>query len=183
MRISDTKIPGVRVIESTAHTDSRGSFSRAFCERELDEALAGRHIVQINLSQTIARGALRGLHYQRPPYAEMKIVRCLRGRIWDVALDLRHGSPTFMQWHAEELSPGNKKALLIPEGCAHGFQTLEDDCEMLYLHTEFYQPDHEGGIHYQDKRHNISWPLPVTDISARDTGYPMLAADFKGIQS
>jgi dTDP-4-dehydrorhamnose 3,5-epimerase len=181
MKITDTKIAGVHVIETTAHADHRGSFARGFCARELAPVLGGRTIVQINLSKTATAGAVRGMHYQNAPHAELKMVRCLRGRMMDVALDLRHGSPTFLQWHAEELSPGNMKMMLIPEGCAHGFQSLEPDTEVLYLHTQFYEPSSEGGVNHTDPRCAITWPLPVTDISARDTNYPMLGNQFQGI--
>lgn len=181
MKITNTKISGVHVIETTAHADARGHFARAFCDRELAPVLGGRHITQMNLSRTVKAGAVRGMHYQNAPYAEMKLVRCLRGRMLDVALDLRAGSPTFLQWHAEELTPANMKMLLTPEGCAHGFQALEPDTEVLYLHTGYYEPSSEGGVNHADPRIDLSWPMPVTEISARDAAYPLLAADFRGI--
>ena len=181
MKITDTKIAGVHVIETTAHVDSRGHFARTFCDRELSAVMGGRHITQMNLSRTVKAGAVRGMHYQNAPHTEMKLVRCLRGRLWDVALDLRKDSPTFLQWHAEELTPANMKMLLIPEGCAHGFQVLEPDTEVLYLHTGYYEPSSEGGVNHADSRIGLTWPLPVTEISARDAAYPLLAADFRGI--
>lgn len=181
MDMMATKISGLYVVRTTAHADHRGSFARAFCARDMAPALGDRAILQANLSHTSVAGALRGLHYQNAPHAEMKMVRCLRGRVWDVALDLRRNSPTFMQWHAEELSPDNMNAMLIPEGCAHGFQTLTGDCELLYLHTAFYEPSSEGGVHYADPRHNIAWPLPPTDISARDEQFALLDGAFGGI--
>lgn len=181
MKMTDTKISGVRVIETVIHADHRGHFARAFCDRELAPALDGRRITQMNLSKTVAAGAVRGMHYQNAPHAEMKLVRCLRGRMLDVALDLRQGSPTFLKFHAEELTPANMKMLLIPEGCAHGFQALEPDTEVLYLHTGYYEPSSEGGINHADPRIGLTWPLPVSDISARDAAYPLLATDFRGI--
>ena len=129
MHIQQTVIEGVMVVETTPFVDQRGAFLRLFCERELSAILGERRIVQINYSRTEAVGTIRGLHYQRPPHAEMKLVRCLRGRVWDVALDLRQGSPTFLHWHAEELTPDNAQMLVIPEGCAHGFQALEAGME------------------------------------------------------
>jgi dTDP-4-dehydrorhamnose 3,5-epimerase len=161
--------------------DHRGAFGRLFCEEALSPLLDGRRIVQINSSRTTSSGAIRGMHYQLPPHAEMKLVRCLRGRVYDVALDLRAGSPTFLHWHAEELSADNASMLVIPEGCAHGFQVLEPESELLYLHTAAYAPDAERGIMYNDPAAAIRWPLAVTDISLRDLSHPLMAAGSKGI--
>jgi len=121
------------------------------------------------------------MHYQNPPAAEMKLIRCLKGRIFDVALDLRKNSETFMQWHAEELSPDNNNLLVIPEGCAHGFQVLEGGSELLYLHTQRYKPEHEGGIRFDDPSINIKWPLAPADISIRDQSHPLISQEFTGI--
>lgn len=181
MKLHATLIAGAWEMESASFEDHRGAFSRLFCAKEMAEAIGGRHIVQINQSQTRQVGALRGLHYQRQPQAEMKIVRCLKGRVFDVALDLRQRSPTFMQWHALELSPGSRRAFIIPEGCAHGFQVLEPDSELLYLHTAFYTPALEGGVRYDDPRAAVKWPLPPCDISARDMNHPYLTEEFEGI--
>jgi dTDP-4-dehydrorhamnose 3,5-epimerase len=181
MKIMNTPLPGLTVVETTPFADHRGAFARLFCERELAPLLGTRHIVQINHSRTAAVGAVRGMHFQHPPHAEMKLVRCLKGRVWDVAVDLRAGSSTFLSWHAEELSPGNARMILIPEGFAHGFQVLESESELLYLHTAFYEPTTEGGISYTDPRLGIPWPLPVQDISLRDASHPLLTADFSGI--
>lgn len=181
MKIQQTAIDGVVVVETTPFHDSRGVFMRLFCERELSTVLGQRRIVQINYSRTDRVGAIRGLHYQRPPHAEMKLVRCLRGRVWDVAVDLRQDSPTFLRWHAEELTPDHARMLVIPEGCAHGFQVLELESELLYLHTTFYEPTAEGGFCVDDPRLKISWPLPITDLSPRDQALPCLSADFAGI--
>ncbi len=182
MKIHATEIAGVMVVETEPFADHRGSFTRLFCERELASILGHRHIVQINQSRTLAAGAIRGLHYQHPPHTEMKLVRCLKGRVWDVAVDLRYGSPTFLQWHAEELTPDNQRLLVVPEGCAHGFQVLEQESELLYLHTNHFEPSAEGGARYDEPRIAITWPLPVTDLSARDLGQPLLTRDFVGIQ-
>lgn len=180
MKIARTELPGVMRITGSPHTDARGSFARLFCERELAGVLGERRIVQINHSRTAAVGAIRGLHFQRPPHAEMKLVRCLRGRVWDVAVDLRPDSPTFLRWHAEELTPDSQRMLVIPEGCAHGFQVLAPDSELLYLHTAFYAPEAEGGVRHDDPALGIRWPLPVTDLSPRDTSHPLLDTDRRG---
>lgn len=181
MKVHQTSISGVVVVETTPFHDARGAFSRLYCERGLGTVLGDRRIVQINHSRTHLIGAVRGLHYQLPPHAEMKLVRCLSGRVWDVAVDLRTESPTLGQWHAEQLTADNARLLVIPEGCAHGFQTLEANCELLYLHSEFYAPDAEAGVRWDDPRIGITWPLPVTDLSERDTLHPLLTRNFSGI--
>jgi len=181
MRLLDTQIPGVLLAETSRVSDHRGAFARFFCEEALADALDGRHIVQINHSRTRQAGAVRGMHYQHAPNAEMKMVRCLRGKVWDVALDLRTGSPTFLHWHAVELSVDNDRMMVIPEGCAHGFQVLEADSELLYLHTAAYTPASEGGVRYDDPAIGIDWPLNIADLSGRDRNHPLLAADFSGV--
>lgn len=170
-------LPGLALIETAAFEDHRGAFSRVFCAAEL-APLGFGPLMQINHSLTRAKGALRGLHFQRPPMAEGKIIRCLRGRVLDVAVDLRKGSPTYLKWHAVELSAANRLAYALPRGFAHGFQALEPDCELLYLHDHFYSPEHEGGLRHDDPALDIPWPLPVADISARDLGHPLLSPDF-----
>lgn len=181
MKIFATAIDGVSVIETTPFIDQRGGFYRFFCERDLDAVIGSRHIKQINFSRTLAVGAVRGLHFQYPPHAEMKLVRCLKGRAWDVIVDLRAGSPTFLKWHAEELSPENSRMMVIPEGCAHGFQVLDSDTELLYLHTEFYNPQAEGGVVFNDPTISINWPLQVTEVTDRDLSHPMIIHSFEGI--
>jgi len=178
MKLARTDLPGVMVVTGNPHTDPRGSFGRLFCASELAGVLGDRHIMQINHSRTAAVGAVRGLHFQRAPHAEMKLVRCLHGRVWDVAVDLRAKSPTFLHWHAEELSPDNQRMLVIPEGCAHGFQVLAPDSELLYLHTAFYAPEAEGGVRHDDPALGIRWPLPVTDLSPRDRSHPPIDDRF-----
>lgn len=181
MKIRQTDLPGVMVVETDPIADHRGVFSRFYCEKELSEIIGSRRIVQINFSRTSAVGTVRGLHFQHPPHVEMKLVRCIRGRVWDVAVDLRKGSPTFLQWHAEELTPDNNYMMIIPEGCAHGFQVLEANSELLYLHTAFYTPTAEGGAPYNDPRLGIAWPLQVSDISLRDSLHAAIGPDFTGI--
>lgn len=181
MNILPTALPGVFIVETTPFSDHRGAFSRLYCERELAAVIGERRVVQINHSRTQAVGAVRGMHFQFPPHAEMKLVRCLKGRVFDVAVDLRAGSPTFLCWHGEELTPGNARMLVIPEGCAHGFQALEADSELLYLHTALYNREAEGGVAHDDPRLGIVWPLSATDLSERDRSHPPIAADFAGI--
>jgi dTDP-4-dehydrorhamnose 3,5-epimerase len=181
MNVLPTKLAGVVVVETEPWVDDRGAFTRLFCECELSKVIGRRHIVQVNHSRTATVGAVRGLHFQRPPHAEMKLVRCLLGRVLDVAVDLRTDSPTFLQWYAEELTPRNARMLVVPEGCAHGFQVLEADSEILYLHTAFYAPETESGIRFDDARLGISWPLAVADLSERDRQLPTLDANFGGI--
>lgn len=181
MMVVNTPLTGVSLVENTPFCDDRGMFYRAFCTHDLTAVLGKRQIVQVNVSRTHATGALRGMHYQKPPHAEMKLIRCLRGKVWDVAVDLRCDSPTFMQWFGVELSPHNALMLVIPEGFAHGFQVLEEDSELLYLHTAHYVPASEGGVRYDDPSLAISWPLPVTDISNRDMNHPLITPNFGGI--
>jgi dTDP-4-dehydrorhamnose 3,5-epimerase len=181
MKLLPTGIAGVFVAETTSFHDSRGSFARLFCVGDMADALGGRHIQQINHSRTTTVGAVRGLHFQHAPHTEMKMVRCIRGCVWDVALDLRRDSPTFLQWHAQELSAANALMLVIPEGCAHGFQVLEPDSELLYLHTARYSPSTEGGVRFDDPAVNITWPLTVADLSQRDKEHPRIHKDFQGI--
>ncbi|MEO8064314.1 MAG: dTDP-4-dehydrorhamnose 3,5-epimerase family protein [Pseudomonadota bacterium] len=181
MKLTETTIRGVAIAETTSRGDHRGVFTRLYCERELEPAVGQRRIAQINRSVTRAAGAVRGMHYQNPPHAEMKLVRCLRGRVWDVAVDLRAGSPTFLKWTAQELSADNNLMFMIPEGCAHGFQVLEENSELLYLHTEFYAAGAEAGFSPSDPAVGISWPLPIIDLSERDRSHPSLTTAFTGI--
>jgi dTDP-4-dehydrorhamnose 3,5-epimerase len=153
-----------------------------FCQEEFQTLLSGKRIAQINHTLTAMPGTVRGMHFQYPPYAETKFVSCLRGEVYDVVVDLRQQSPTFLQWHAEILNGYNHKTLLIPEGFAHGFQTLSNGCEMLYFHTAPYRPDAEGALHIEDSRLAIHWPLPFSEISPRDAAHPFVNDDFVGIK-
>jgi len=179
--ILDTPIAGLKVVERSRLSDPRGFLSRLFCAEELGAAGWSRAIAQINQTLTRAPGAVRGLHFQHPPHAEMKLVNCIRGKVFDVAVDLRRGSPTFLEWYGVELSDENGRALLIPEGFAHGFQTLLPDSELLYFHSCAYVPASEAAVHVEDPRLGIAWPLPIAELSARDRSHPMLPSSFDGI--
>jgi len=179
--LNNTPISGVHVIERKPISDPRGFFSRLFCAEELAGAGWIKPIIQINHTYSSAKGTLRGLHFQHPPKAEMKLVICLKGSIYDVAIDLRRRSATFLKHHHEVLSSDNYKALLIPEGCAHGFQALTDDVEILYLHNQPYSKDCEAGFSATDIRLGIAWPLAVSALSERDSRLPVIPQDFKGL--
>ena len=181
MKVHAAPLQGLAVVETEPFEDHRGYFARLFCAQELSGCLDGRQIAQINLSRTAQVGAVRGLHFQYPPHAEIKCVRCIAGRVWDVAVDLRAGSPTFLKWFGQELSAANALMMVIPEGFAHGFQALEEDSQLLYIHTAFYEPSSEGGISCSDARLGIDWPLPLRDMSRRDAAHPPLSDDFRGV--
>lgn len=178
--LADTQLSGLTLIQRKPIGDERGYLERLFCAAELRD-LFGKAVAQVNHTSTLRTGTVRGLHFQMPPHAEAKLVCCLRGKVFDVAVDLRRGSPTFLRWHSEILSGDNYKALLIPVGFAHGFQTLSDDCDMLYLHSEAYDPGAERGLSAVDPRLAIRWPIPMTDQSPRDAGHPPLTAEFGGV--
>jgi dTDP-4-dehydrorhamnose 3,5-epimerase len=171
-----TPISGVFELVGQRFVDARGAFLNAF--RAQEEAFMGswgdRGIAQVNLSRSEAVGTIRGLHLQGAPHSEAKLVRCLSGRVWDVAVDLRRDSATYGQWQAVELSPERGNALLIPEGCAHGFQVLEPGSELLYLHSGAWVPDAETGVRWNDPHLAIAWPLAVSEISERDRLLPLL---------
>jgi dTDP-4-dehydrorhamnose 3,5-epimerase len=179
--IQMTPLSDLKVVVRKPLGDSRGYLERMFCLDELHDVFDERRIVQINHTLTQAKGTVRGMHFQYAPHAEMKFVSCLRGAVFDVAVDLRKDSPTFLHWHAELLSADNHKTFAIPEGFAHGFQTLTDDCEMLYLHTAAYAPGAEAGLNPQDAKLAIAWPLPIGEMSPRDAAHAPIAANFKGV--
>lgn len=179
--LSPLPLQGLFRVQRQPRADERGFFAPIFCAQELAAAGWSAPIVQINHSHTARRGTLRGMHYQHPPHAEMKLVSCLRGEAFDVAVDLRRGSPTFLQWHAERLSAGNGCALLIPAGFAHGFQALADDTELLYCHSAAHAPQAEAGLHPLDPRLSIGWPLPALGLSPRDAAQVPIADDFEGV--
>lgn len=174
MRFVETALEGAFVVEPEPIRDHRGFFARVWCAEEFREHGLTPDVVQCNLSYNAVAGTLRGLHLQRPPAAEAKLVRCIRGGIVDVIVDVRPGSATHLQHVAVELTPEDRRALFVPRGFAHGFQTLEDDTEVLYQVSEFYAPGHEGGLRHDDPVLDIDWPLDVTEISDKDRGWPLL---------
>ena len=182
MKLQETKLNGSFLIKRENYKDKRGSFDRIFCQTNLKNLLKTKNICQINRTFTKKEGTIRGLHFQYPPYAEAKIVSCLRGKVWDVAIDIRKGSPTFLKYHSVILSEENSESFFIPEGFAHGFQTLTNDCEMLYFHTADYNLESEGTINALDHRLKIKWPKIITDRSERDNNQPMLKENFLGIE-
>ncbi len=182
IRFIPTALKGLFIVEPQPFRDCRGSFARVFCKEEFRAVGLTKEIIQANHSITVAKGGVRGMHYQNPPYAEAKVIKCLRGKVFDVAVDIRAGSPTFLQWVGVELSAQKGNAVYIPEGFAHGFQTLEENSEMLYMHTQAYTPAYEGAIRYNDPKVKIEWPLPIGDVSDRDKNHPLLGEDFKGIR-
>ncbi len=182
VKLQALDLEGLYLIRQKVFCDERGRFARLFCQTSL--TLQGRSfdIRQINHSRTSEQGSVRGLHYQQAGYAESKLITCVRGAVWDVAVDLRPDSPTFLQWHAEELRADDGRSLLIPAGFAHGFQALTDDSEVLYFSDADYAPAHEAGLLVTDSALAISWPLPVKNLSAKDACHSLLDADFAGVR-
>ena len=181
MIFNPTPLAGSYVIGLAPISDNRGWFSRFYCKEEFLQIGHSKDWVQANHSVTHALGTIRGLHFQRPPYTENKLVRCISGAVYDVIVDLRKNSATFLQWFGVELSAANKQMIYIPEGFAHGFQTLQNDTELLYFHSEFYAPDAEEGLPFNDDNLNIRWPMPVTELSQRDQEHSFINKNFQGI--
>lgn len=176
-----TPLAGLIVVQRTAIEDHRGFLSRFYCADEFREAGLDKPIAQINHTLTRGKGAVRGLHFQYPPHVETKLVSCLHGEIFDVAVDLRRDSPTFLHWHGVLLSARNRQSLLIPKGFAHGFQAITGDCELIYLHTASYRPEAEGALNVADPRLGIAWPLAIAELSERDRNHKFIEQDFEGI--
>ena len=176
-----TPLEGLWVMQRKPIKDQRGFFCRFFCAEEFQAAGLRKPIAQINHTCTVKKGAVRGLHFQYPPHSEGKIVSCLCGEVYDVAVDIRKGSPTFLHWHGEILSATNQRSLLIPEGFAHGFQTLTENCELLYLHSEAFHPQAEGALHIADQKIGIVWPIAITELSERDRSHPFINSSFEGL--
>ncbi|HEX6741465.1 MAG TPA: dTDP-4-dehydrorhamnose 3,5-epimerase family protein [Sphingomicrobium sp.] len=174
-----TEIAGAFALRHDLRSDERGRFRRLYCEREFAAAGLATHWVQANHSVTIGEGAIRGLHFQRPPNAEAKLVSCAVGRAFDVAVDLRRGSDTFLNWAAVEIDEST--SLYIPEGCAHGFQALTGEVHLIYQHSAAYVPEAEAGVRFDDPRLGIAWPLPVGTVSERDRGFAPIGGDFAGL--
>ena len=178
----ETSLPGLVRIKRIPLLDNRGFFSRFYCAEEFKKIGLKQPIAQINQSLTRHKGSIRGMHFHYQPNTETKIIACIQGEVFDVAVDIRNGSPTFLQWHAELLSAKNMHSLYIPAGFAHGFQALTDDCELIYLHTGFYTADREGALNAMDPALAIDWPLDVADMSERDSNHPMLNPNFEGVE-
>jgi dTDP-4-dehydrorhamnose 3,5-epimerase len=176
MIFTETELKGAYIIDLERREDDRGFFARTWCQNEFEAHGLVARIVQANTSYNKLRGTLRGMHYQRAPYAETKLVRAVRGAIVDVIVDLRTDSPTYKRWISVELTADNRRALFVPEGFAHGFQTLEDDTDVSYQVSAFYTPGAEGGARYNDPAFDIQWPLPISVISDKDATWP----DFEG---
>jgi len=177
----ETPLEGLVLVQRKALEDDRGFLSRFYCAEEFRVAGINKPIAQINHTLTRNKATVRGLHFQYAPHAEVKLVSCVKGEIWDVAVDLRRGSPTYLKWHGELLSDKNRKSLLIPEGFAHGFQALTPDCELIYLHTAAYHPELEGALNVLDPALNIDWPLQIYELSERDRQHAFIDNNFQGI--
>jgi dTDP-4-dehydrorhamnose 3,5-epimerase len=176
MRFLETDLPGAFLIDLEPRSDERGYFARTFCREEFVEHRLEPQVLQCNISYNLHAGTLRGMHYQLPPAAEVKLVRCTAGAIWDVIIDLRPDSPTCGRHVGVELTEGNRRSLYVPELCAHGYQTLTDGAEVTYQVSQSYHPDLERGIRYDDPYFGIDWPLPVTRISPKDSSWPTFRA-------
>ncbi len=174
MNFTELDIEGASVIDPTPHQDDRGRFMRAWCVKEFAEHGIEFVPLQSNLGFSKAKGTVRGMHFQQAPACEAKLVRCTQGTIFDVVLDLRPDSQTYLKWYGTELSQKNGRMLYVPEGCAHGYQTLEDCTEMNYMASEFYTPSAAFGVRFDDPIFNIQWPLPATAVSEQDRGWPLL---------
>ncbi len=182
MKFHATPLKGAYTIELEKRGDDRGFFARFFCEREFEAAGLSMPIVQINNSLTAKAGTLRGMHYQLPPAAETKVVRCIRGALYDVIIDLRPDSSTFGQWFGAELTAENRRMMYVPQGFAHGFITLTDDTEAFYLSSTFYSPEQERGIRFDDPRFGVIWPVAPVDVSAKDKTWPDYDRQFHGAE-
>jgi dTDP-4-dehydrorhamnose 3,5-epimerase len=172
MTFHETKLPAVLEIHLDPLHDERGFFARSWCQREFEEHGLNPKLVQCNVSFNARKGTLRGMHYQAPPYPEAKLVRCTRGAIYDVVVDLRPDSPTFKRWIGVELTSTKRNMVYVPEGCAHGFLTLEDETDVFYQMSEFYHPDLARGVRWNDPAFGIVWPGEATQMSERDRSYP-----------
>lgn len=182
MKFNPTPLAGAHTIELERRGDDRGFFARFFCEREFADAGLETRFVQINTSLTGKAGTLRGLHYQLPPAAEVKVVRCLKGALFDVIVDLRPDSPTYRKWFGAELTAENRVMMYVPRGFAHAFVTLAPDTEALYLVSAFYSPDDERGVRWNDPAIGIDWPVAPVEISEKDRNWPDLQAEFHGLE-
>jgi dTDP-4-dehydrorhamnose 3,5-epimerase len=181
MIFEETLLKGSYVVNLQPFEDERGWFARTYCKNEFASIGHTKDWLQLNHSFTNKKGTIRGMHYQLPPFSEIKLVRCIAGTVYDVIIDLRKDSATFLKYFGVELSASNKKMMYIPEGFAHGFQAITDNCELLYHHSQFYLPGVEGGLKYNDPKINIEWPLPEGLVSDRDNTHQLIDFNFKGL--
>jgi dTDP-4-dehydrorhamnose 3,5-epimerase len=181
MIFTETILKGNYVITVEPKGDNRGWFARTFCKKEFSAIGHNKEWVQLNHSFTSEIGTVRGMHFQKPPHQEIKMVRCISGSVFDVVVDIRKNSPTFLKWFGVEISASNKKMMYIPEGFAHGFQTLTENCELIYHHTEFFSPEAEAGLNVSDPLVNIEWPKAIAMLSERDKSHDFLTEKFTGI--
>ncbi|CAN5284742.1 dTDP-4-dehydrorhamnose 3,5-epimerase [soil metagenome] len=181
MEFIETPLQGLYVIKPRILKDDRGLFTRTFCSNEFAQIGFSQNFVQFNESVNLNKGTVRGMHYQNTPFSDAKLIRCTQGKVWDVIIDIRKNSATFLQYYSVELSSDNKLSVFIPEGFAHGFQTLEDNSTIIYHHTQYYAPDSEGGINFSDPLIGIKWPAEPVKMSSKDLTYRFINNDFKGI--
>ena len=174
MRFTDTDVAGAKVIDPTPHQDDRGRFMRAWCSKEFVEHGIKFVPLQANMGLSVRKGTVRGMHFQEAPALEAKLVRCTRGAMFDVVLDLRQESPSYRRWYGAELSAENGRMLYVPEGCAHGYQTLEESTEMYYMASEFYTPNAARGVRFDDPAFGIQWPLAASVVSEQDRNWPLV---------
>jgi len=182
MTFTETAIAGAYIVDAQPFSDDRGWFTRTYCKAEFAQIGHTEEWVQMNHSFTKEPGSVRGMHFQYSPHAEIKMVRCIAGKVYDVIVDLRENSPSFLKWVGVELSAKNRRSIYIPKGVAHGFQVLQQNSELLYNHSNAYEPQSEGAILYNDVMVGIEWPLPVSNISKKDLNYKPLDKNFKGIK-
>jgi dTDP-4-dehydrorhamnose 3,5-epimerase len=182
MKYTEIHLKGAYIIELEPFRDSRGLFARTFCKKEFKKIGHHKEFVQFNHSATTHKGTIRGMHYQVPPGAEIKLIRCVSGSVYDIIIDVRHKSPTFLSYFGVELNEENMKMIYVPEGFAHGFQTLENNAQLIYHHTQFYNPEYERGIRYNDPAVGIEWPLEAVNVTEKDKNYPLIDNNFKGIK-
>lgn len=178
----ETSIENLFTLQTSRIEDDRGYLSRLFCSEEMREFGWSAPILQVNYTQTLSKGTVRGFHFQNPPYAEYKYVRCTKGKVYDVALDLRGESKTFLQTHAQVLSEDNDICFLIPPGVGHGFQSLTDNAELLYMHSQLYSPEYDDGVNPLDPRITANWPLEISSMSEKDRNRPYLLTTYKGVR-
>lgn len=183
MRIEPAPLEGAATIELDLRGDERGFFARMYCEKEFAVAGLETRFVQANNSSNAQRGTLRGLHYQLPPDTEVKLVRCIRGALWDVIVDVRPGSPSFGRWFGAELTAQNRRMMYVPRGFAHGFITLTDDSELIYFVSDFYEPKQERGLRWNDPKIAIDWPIAPSVISEKDANWPDFESDWHGVEA